>query len=154
MLSQVGTIRRKALGKKGPEENNDEEIKRERGDVFMRRGGRFVHPTSDISPDARGGAMRWGGEEGAGRHAPGNSACPRVPPHSFFWVLGGLPDRYRLGLTRRAHQTRRDVELPGRAVSPCCGEGLASQVAEGLNAELDTMRVMGVSSQCHTSALH
>src|SRR5678810_1132636 len=59
-----------------------------------------------------------------------------------------------LGLARRAHQTRRNIELPGWAKAPRCGEGLAGQAPKRLAVEIDTVWVMGVPSHCYVSALH
>jgi len=92
------------------------------------------------------------GAEGDPRRHPFSSHILKMEKRGG--ILAQLADGYRLGLAGCAHQTRRNIELPGRAKSPGCGKSLASQVLKRLAAEIDTVRVIGTASQDRLSAFH
>lgn len=69
-------------------------------------------------------------------------------------VISELANRCRLGLAGCAHQTGWNIQLPGWPKSPCCGDGLASQIPKCLATEIDTVRVMGAASEGCISGFH
>jgi hypothetical protein len=79
-------------------------------------------------------------------------------PNPGLWTASvftnELPNRGRLGLAGCAHQTGWDIQLPGWPKSPCCGDGLASQVPKCLAVEIDTLRIMGAASEGCISGFH
>src|SRR5678816_1477619 len=64
-----------------------------------------------------------------------------------------LPDRDRIGLARRAHQRRRNIELTGWTEAPRGGEGLTCEASKRLVVAIDAVGVMGIAAQRQVSVL-